>query len=131
VSLAARHLEANGIPTVIMGCAKDIVEYCGVPRFLFSDFPLGNSAGRPLDADSQALTLELALRVLETAPGARTTMQSPLRWRDDVAWKLDFSNLDRMTPEQIAERRQEFDEIKTIAKAKRESSGAGPARPPR
>jgi hypothetical protein len=120
VGLAARHLEANGIPTVIMGAAKDIVEYCGVPRFLFSDFPLGNSAGRPLDADSQTLTLELALRVLETAPAARTTVQSPLRWRDDAAWKLDFSNLDRMTPEQIAERRQEFDEIKAVAKSKRD-----------
>jgi D-proline reductase (dithiol) PrdB len=127
VSLAARHLEANGIPTVIMGCAKDIVEHCGVPRLLFSDFPLGNSAGRPFDAESQALTVELALRVLETAPAARTTVQSPLRWRADGAWKLDFSNLDRMTPEQIAERRQEFDEIKAIAKAKRES-GAGEAR---
>jgi D-proline reductase (dithiol) PrdB len=122
VSLAARHLEANGIPTVIMGCAKDIVEYCGVPRFLFSDFPLGNSAGRPLDADSQAFTLDLALRVLETAPAARTTVQSPLRWRDDAAWKLDFSNLDRMTPEQIAERRKEFDEIKAVAKSKRDQA---------
>ena len=122
VSLVARHLEQNGIPTVIMGCAKDIVEYCGVPRFLFSDLPLGNSAGRPFDAESQALTLELALRVLETAPAARTTVQSPLRWRDDAAWKLDFSNLDRMTPEQIAERRKEFDEIKAIAKAKRDEA---------
>jgi D-proline reductase (dithiol) PrdB len=122
VSLVARHLEANGIPTVIMGCAKDIVEYCGVPRFLFSDFPLGNAAGRPFDAGSQALTLELALRVLETAPAARTTVQSPLRWADDAAWKLDFSNLDRMTPEQIAERRREFDESKAIARVKREQA---------
>ena len=108
------------MPTVVLGCAKDIVEYCGVPRFLFSDFPLGNSAGRPFDVESQALTLELALRVLESAPGARTTVQSPLRWRDDPTWKLDFSNLDRMTPEQIAERRREFDEIKAVASRKRE-----------
>ena len=120
MSLVARHLEANGIPTAIMGCAKDIVEHCGVPRFLFSDFPLGNSAGRPFDLESQALTLELALRVLETAPAARTTVQSPLRWQEDASWKLDFSNLDRMTPEQIAERRREFDEIKAIAKTKRD-----------
>jgi hypothetical protein len=122
VSLAARHLEANGIPTVIMGCAKDIVEHCGVPRFLWSDFPLGNSAGRPFDVESQVQTLELALRVLESAPGARTTVQSPLRWSDDASWKLDFSNLDRMTPEQIAERRREFDEIKAVAKSKREEA---------
>ena len=52
-SLVARHLEANGIPTVVMGCAKDIVEHAAVPRFLFSDFPLGNSAGRPDDVASQ------------------------------------------------------------------------------
>jgi hypothetical protein len=122
VSLVARHLEENGLSTVVMGSAKDIVEYCGVPRFLFSDFPLGNSAGRPFDADSQARTVELALRVLETAPAARTTVQSPLRWADDAAWKLDFSNLDRMTPEQIAERRREFDEIKVIARSKRDEA---------
>ena len=122
MSLVARHLEAHGLPTVIMGCAKDIVEHCGVPRFLFSDFPLGNAAGRPFDVESQALTLELAPRVLETAPAARTTVQSPLRWREDASWKLDFSNLDRMTPEQIAERRREFDEIKAIAKTKRDEA---------
>jgi len=122
VSLVARHLEAGGIPTVVMGCAKDIVEHCGVPRFLFSDFPLGNSAGRPFDVESQAFTLELALRVLETAPAARTTIQSPLRWRDDPAWKLDFSNLDKLTPEEIAERRKEFDAGKAVARSKRDEA---------
>ena len=122
MSLAARHLEENGIPTVIMGCAKDIVEYCGVPRFLFSDFPLGNSAGRPGDVESQTATLELALRVLETAPAARTTVQSPLRWRDDASWKLDFSDLSKLTPEEITERRQEFEVVKAVAKAKREDA---------
>ena len=122
MSLVARHLEANGLPTVIMGCARDIVEHCGVPRFLFSDFPLGNSAGRPFDVQSQTATLELALRVLESAPAARTTVQSPLRWRDDADWKLDFDNLERMTPEEIAHRRKEFDEIKAVAKGKREQA---------
>ena len=116
MSLVARHLEANGLPTVIMGCAKDIVEHCGVPRFLFSDFPLGNSAGRPHDADSQALTLELALRVLESAPAARTTVQSPLRWNDAAAWKLDYNNLAKLTPEDVAERRKEFESVKATIK---------------
>jgi hypothetical protein len=122
VSLAARHLEANGIPTVIMGCAKDIVEHCGVPRFLFSDFPLGNSAGRPFDVESQRQTLELALRVLESAPAARTTVQSPLRWSEDAAWKRDFNDLSRLTPEKLAERRKEFEVVKSIARAKREGA---------
>ena len=116
--LVARQLESSGIPTVIMGCAKDIVEHCGVPRFLFSDFPLGNSAGRPHDVESQAFTLELALRVLESAPAARTTVQSPLRWSDDAGWKLQYSNLSKLTPEEIAERRKEFDVVKSVIKPK-------------
>jgi len=124
VSLLARHLEANGIPTVIMGCAKDIVEHCGVPRFAFSDFPLGNSAGRPFDVESQARTLELALRVLETAPGPRTTVQSPQCWNDDAKWKLDYLDLTKLTPEKLEERRKEFDVVKSVAKAKREDGRA-------
>jgi len=122
VSLVARHLEAHGIATVIMGCAKDIVEYCGVPRFLFSDFPLGNSAGRPFDVESQRQTLELALRVLESAPGARTTVQSPMRWNADAAWKLDYLDMTKLTPEKLEERRREFTEVKSIARGKREAS---------
>ena len=122
VSLAARHLEAHGIPTVIMGSAKDIVEHCGVPRFLFSDFPLGNSAGRPFDFESQAQTLELALRILESAPAARTTVQSPLRWSADPSWKRDFSDLAKLSPDTIAERRKEFDVVKAVARKKREAT---------
>jgi len=122
VSLVARHIEAAGIPTVIMGCAKDIVEHCGVPRFLFSDFPLGNSAGRPFDKVSQAETLELALRVLESAPGPRTTVQSPQRWSEDASWKLDYNDLSKLTPEKIAERRKEFDVIKDVARSRREGT---------
>ena len=123
MSLVARYLEANGIPTVIMGCAKDIVELAGVPRFLFSDFPLGNSAGKPKDPASQRQTLELALRVLETAPGPRTTVQSPLRWNDDGDWKLDYNNLERMPPEEIAKRRAEFDKVKQTALDQRKKAG--------
>ena len=118
MGLVARHLEANGIPTVVMGAAKDIVEHCGVPRFLFSDFPLGNSAGKPFDVESQAATLELALRVLETAPGPRTTVQSPQRWNDDATWKTDYNNLDKLTPEEIAEKRKEFDTVKAVIATK-------------
>ena len=118
-ALVARHLEANGIPTVVMGCAKDIVEHAAAPRFLFSDFPLGNSAGKPQDVDSQALTLELALRLLESAAGSRTTMQSPLRWSEDASWKLDYNNIAQMSPEELARRRAEFDKQKEIARGNR------------
>ncbi len=118
-TLTARYLEANGIPTVVMGCAKDIVEHAAAPRFLFSDFPLGNSAGKPHDVASQEQTLEYALRVLETAPGPQTTMQSPLRWSASGKWKLDYSNIDQLTPEDLAARRAEFDRQKELARPNR------------
>ena len=107
-----------------MGCAKDIVEYVGAPRFLFSDFPLGNPAGKPHDPESQSSTLELALRVLEAAPAPRTTVQSPLRWSDNPDWKLDFSNIERLSAEEIAGRRAEFDRQKEIAKTIRDKPHA-------
>jgi D-proline reductase (dithiol) PrdB len=122
ISLVARHLEENGISTLVMGCAKDIVEYAAVPRFLFSDFPLGNSAGKPHDPASQALTLELALRLLETASGPQTTMQSPLRWSADASWKRDYNNVSMLSAEELARRRREFDAQKEIAKGIRDNA---------
>ena len=122
ISLVARHLEANGIATVVTGCAKDIVEHAAVPRFLFSDFPLGNSAGRPHDRASQDFTLELALRVLESAVGPQTTVQSPLRWREDAAWKRDYNNVALLSADELARRRAEFDAQKAVARTLRDSA---------
>jgi hypothetical protein len=121
MSLAARALEQAGIATVVMGNAKAIVEYVGVPRLLFSDFPLGNGAAKPQDVGSQDYTLELALRLLEGAPAARTTVQSPLRWADSPDWKLDYSNAERLTPEEIRQRRAEFDAAKEQGRQVREA----------
>lgn len=133
-SLVARLLEEAGIATVVLGCARDIVEHVGVPRLLFSDFPLGNAAGRPNDPASQALTLELALRLLEQAPGPRTTVQSPLRWSSGDEWKLDYCNAERLTEQEISRQRAEFDAGKATAKGLRamlaERAGAPAAAAP-
>lgn len=122
VSLVARHLEANGISTVVMGCAKDIVEHAAVPRFLFSDFPLGNSASKPHDVASQDTTLGLALELLERAPGPQTSLQSPLRWSVDATWKRDYNNIDNMSAEELARRRRDFDAQKVAAKGVRSTA---------
>jgi D-proline reductase (dithiol) PrdB len=115
-SLLARYLENAGIPSVIMGAAKDIVEYCGVPRFLFSDFPLGNAAALPNNVESQDSNFELALRLLEGAPGARTTVQSPLIWASDPAWKLDYSNLEKLSSQEIVRLRDEAEKARITAR---------------
>jgi len=123
VSLVARYLEERGIPTVVMGAAKDIVEHAGAPRFLFSDLPLGNSCGKPFDPASQRLTLELALGLFDSAIGPRTTLQSPVRWNADAEWKLDYNNVARMDPAEIARRRAAFQEDKRLALQQRQAAG--------
>lgn len=122
MALVAAALEASGIASVVMGCAKDIVEHVGVPRFVFSDFPLGNAAGRPQDVASQDKTLGLALALFEGAPAARTTVQSPLRWSTSADWKIDYCNVARLTTDEIARRRAAFDASKSEAKALREGA---------
>lgn len=121
-SLLARSLESAGISTVVMATAKDIVEYCGVPRLLFSDFPLGNAAAKPNDTSSQDLNFELALRLLESAPAPRTTVQSPLLWSSDPAWKLDYSSLEKLSKEEIARLRAEAEQTRITARELRMNS---------
>ena len=87
MSLVARYLEEHGVPTVIFGCARDIVEHCGVPRYVFTDFPLGNPTGRPFDPASQHDILSLGLELLEKATAPRTTVRSPYEWSVDTTWK--------------------------------------------
>ncbi|MDC0237663.1 hypothetical protein OAL49_04265 [Gammaproteobacteria bacterium] len=85
--LIARHLEASGIPTIILGSARDIVEHCGVPRFLFTDFPLGNPCGEPYDVPKQRSIVSHCFDVLEKANGPGSTVVSPIQWDNDQSWR--------------------------------------------
>ncbi|MFY0611610.1 MAG: hypothetical protein JXQ99_08820 [Hyphomicrobiaceae bacterium] len=100
MSLIARHLEDNGIPTVIIGSGRDIVEHCGVPRFLFTDFPLGNPCGHPWDRDMQRAIVRQAIELLVSAEAPRTTVTAPFGWKDDPGWRARY-NL--VTPENRAQ----------------------------
>ena len=115
MSLVARHLEANGLSTVVIGSARDIVEECGVARFLFTDFPLGNPCGKPWDAAMQRSIAGMALDLLERAWMPRTTTQAPFYWDDD-AWRENFMRVDESNREALAregeQRRQLQKEMK-------------------
>tara|TARA_Y100001934_G_scaffold277578_1_gene376686 strand:- start:889 stop:1254 length:366 start_codon:yes stop_codon:yes gene_type:complete len=104
VSLVARHLEANGIATVIVGSARDIVEECGVARFLFVDFPLGNPCGKPWDKGMQHDIVTGALELLERAWQPRTTVQRPEVWDevDDTRWRERYMRVDDTNREALA-----------------------------
>ena len=121
MTLAARALEAAGIPSVVIGAALDIVETCGAPRFLFSDLPLGNAAGLPFDPASQDQTLDLALGLLETATAPRTTVCNPLTWPGPPGWKQAYMNLAGLSADEIAWQRQLNDMSRDVASALRDA----------
>ena len=118
-ALVANALEEAGIPTVVIACARDIAERVGVPRLLFSDFPLGNGAGPPHDMGAQVATARMALHLLVAASEPRTTWRSPQVWPGRGEWKDDYSNAARLTAEEIAARRAAFDEAKQAARVNR------------
>ena len=94
MSLVARHLEAYGIATVILGSARDIVEHCGVPRFVFTDFPLGNPCGKPYAVAMQRAIVGGGLDLLEKACAPRTTVQTPFVWSDDQSWCDNYMRIE-------------------------------------
>jgi hypothetical protein len=126
VSLVARHLEANGIPTVIIGSALDVVEYCGVPRFYFTDFPLGNPCGHPWRPDMQREIVRQALALFETSKAPRTTVKAPSAWNEEGAvWRARYGRVDPTDRERLLKlgderRRRQAQSKHTIAN--RESS---------
>jgi D-proline reductase (dithiol) PrdB len=121
LSLVARALEAAGVASVLMGAAKDIVEGCGVARFLFSDAPLGNAAGLPWDVASQDATLGRALDLLEAATGPRTTVVNPLRWPRGNGWKRAYMNPEGLSDPERERLRAEHESARAAAGAVREA----------
>ncbi len=87
MSLAARHLEGLGLPTLCLGSALDILEAGAPPRAVFVDYPLGHSAGKPFDRADQDRVVRAALRAFDTIrePGAVVRLES--RWQGDEGWR--------------------------------------------
>lgn len=111
MSLVSRYLEERGIPTVVIGSAKDIVEHCGVSRFVFTDFPLGNPCGHPWNPDMQTSIVRLALSLLESATCPRTTVRAPFDWKPDPDWRLRYNLI----------RPEDRERLLAIGEARRES----------
>lgn len=79
---------------MVIGSALDVVENCGVPRYLHSDFPLGNPCGKPFDVAMQDEIIRQALSLLESAEGANTVARTPFAWGEDGSWRDDYARID-------------------------------------
>ncbi|MEX2479830.1 MAG: glycine reductase, partial [Gammaproteobacteria bacterium] len=90
VCLVARHLEAHGIPTLVLGSAHDILAAGRPPRAAFVDYPLGHSAGKPFDSDDQDSVITGALRGFTSLTIPAQILTLPNQWADD-GWREDAS----------------------------------------
>ena len=76
---------------------------CGVPRFVFTDFPLGNPCGRPFDESSQTAIMSTAVALLGSATAPRSTIQTPFIWNESEDWKDNFMRVDDSNREALRE----------------------------
>jgi hypothetical protein len=85
VCLIARHFEAQGLPTLILGSALDILQSGRPPRAMFLNYPLGFESGRFGDKENQREVVKQALTGFSsmTEPGILTL---PFEWQ--AGWDL-------------------------------------------
>ena len=91
------------------------MEHAGVPRFWFSNFPLGHSAGKPFDTDSQQRTLQGALSLFDSATAPRTTVLSDQVWSEDAAWEKDFWDLSHLSEADLERLKREHEKVRQTA----------------
>ena len=127
MSLVARHLESEGISTVVIGSARDVVEECGVSRFLFVDFPLGNPCGNPWDVPMQQALIGEAFDLLEKSWQPRTTVQSPFAWTADEndLWRNRYMHVDDSNREALAEAGRKRREQQRQSKQQKNNKDSG------
>ena len=91
--LVARHLEAHGLPTLVLGSAYDILLAGRPPRAAFVDYPLGHSAGKPHDRADQRAVVAGALAGFASLTDGGPIITLPNRWQDDD-WRVEASSTD-------------------------------------
>ena len=87
MGLIAREIEGCGIPTLCLSSAESITRSVNPPRAVFTDFPLGHTAGKAGDPRLQDQILEAALGAFETMQTPGSLLRLPFRWADNDDWK--------------------------------------------
>jgi hypothetical protein len=87
VGLIAREIERRGIATVSLTSAWSITERVNPPRAVYTDFPLGHTAGKPHDRELQRAIMRGALAALAEMTEPGTIRALPHTWSDDDSWK--------------------------------------------
>lgn len=65
-----------------------------MPRFIFTDFPLGNSCGRPYDVEMQREIVGMGLDLLEHGRFPGTTIQTRFQWDETGDWRESYMRIE-------------------------------------
>lgn len=87
MGLIARALEEAGIATVSLTSAYSITDSVGVPRGVFLDYPLGQTAGRAGEPAEQRQIMEFACQAFEDMESPGEIKPAPLTWPEGASWK--------------------------------------------
>ncbi len=98
MGLAARAIEAEGIPTVSLSIVREITEKTPPPRALFLRFPFGHALGERGRPAQHHHVLRLALELLFSADAPGTIRDAGLRWRRETYPDPDWEALRRLGP---------------------------------
>ena len=103
VGLIARALEASGIPTTTLTSAWSITASVNPPRAVYTDFPLGHTAGPPDDPATQLAIARSALEAVTSIDTPGTIVPLPHRWpepwRDTARALVDTRSERHDTPQ--------------------------------
>jgi hypothetical protein len=89
VGLVADHVESQGISTVSVGTARDIMTQVKAPRWVFVNHPMGQTFGRPHARRIHLKILSDALRCAPVFNKRGQIIDLPYRWKDrpGISWK--------------------------------------------
>ena len=82
MSLVANVVEASGIPTLLIGTVRDIVERVKPPRAVCVDNPVGRTFGRPRSGRRHETLLAQALSEADSFKRKGQIIDLPGNWTD-------------------------------------------------
>ena len=108
MSLIARQLETDGLPTLCIVSALDIIESARPPRAMFVDYPLGHTTGRAFDAANQTSIVAAALRAFESIDAPGQIVAFPDQWSADQSWRTAAVDVSRGDTRQTRDTRPRY-----------------------
>lgn len=115
--LIARYLEENKLPTVCVGSALDIFQSGRPPRAVFTNYPLGHSAGRPFDREDQISIIKSALDLFESNVSETRIHFLGNDWGEPT-WQVEASSTEGIDTREERDETPQFQEESDILAAK-------------